>query len=119
MPDGLKAYVANTVSGTVTVIPLNIRNGVISRPSKHIVVGTQPYGLALTPNGKKLYVSNSRSDSVSVIDTSAANQEPSAFQRRKEQCVIIHWLDGWQLRMSSWWFIGFPLVLTPEAACQV
>ena len=69
MPDGLKAYVANTVSGTVTVIPLNIRNGVISRPSKHILVGTEPYGLALTPNGKKLYVSNSRSDSVSVIDT--------------------------------------------------
>src|SRR5262249_36165971 len=33
-------------------------------------VGTEPYGLALTPNGKKLYVSNSRSNSVSVIDTS-------------------------------------------------
>ena len=45
MPDGLKAYVANTVSGTVTVIPLNIRNGIISRPSKHIVVGTEPYGV--------------------------------------------------------------------------
>lgn len=69
MPDGSKTYVANTVSGTVSVIPLNIQNGVISKPSKHILVGTEPYGLALTPNGKKLYVSNSRSDSVSVIDT--------------------------------------------------
>ena len=70
LPDGSKAYAANTVSGTVSVIPLNIRNGVISKPSKHILVGTEPYGLALTPNGKKLYVSNSRSDSISVIDTS-------------------------------------------------
>jgi len=79
MPDGLKAYVANTVSGTVTVIPLNIRNGVISRPSKHIVVGTEPYGLALTPNGKKLYVSNSRSDSVSVIDTATDTVTKTIF----------------------------------------
>jgi len=69
LPDGSKAYVANTVSGTVSVIRLNISNGVIFKPSKHIPVGTEPYGLALTPNGTKLYVSNSRSDSVSVIDT--------------------------------------------------
>ena len=69
LPDGSKAYVANTVSGTVSVIPLRIANGLISKPSKHIPVGTEPYGLALTPNGTKLYVSNSRSDSVSVIDT--------------------------------------------------
>jgi YVTN family beta-propeller protein len=69
MPDGSKAYVANTVSGTVSVIKVNIRNGLISKPSKHILVGTEPYGLVLTPNGTKLYVSNSRSDSISVIDT--------------------------------------------------
>jgi YVTN family beta-propeller protein len=50
-------------------LPRSMSKGAISRPSKHIVVGTEPYGLALTPNGKKLYVSNSRSDSVSVIDT--------------------------------------------------
>jgi len=69
LPDGSKAYAANTVSGTVSVIPTNIRNGVVFRPSKHIRVGVEPYGLALTPNGKKLYVSNARSNSLSVIDT--------------------------------------------------
>ncbi|HEY1325550.1 MAG TPA: beta-propeller fold lactonase family protein [Casimicrobiaceae bacterium] len=69
MPDGRKAYVANTVSGTVTVIKTNIANGVISRPTLHIPVGVEPYGLALTPNGRKLYVTNARSNSVSVIDT--------------------------------------------------
>src|SRR5689334_5816402 len=69
LPDGSKAYVANTVSGTVSVIRADIRNGVISRAAKHIPVGTEPYGLALTPNGSKLYVSNARSNSLSVIDT--------------------------------------------------
>src|SRR3989442_494904 len=64
LPNGSKAYVANTVSGTVSVIPLNLYNGFLSRPTKHIPVGTEPYGLALTPNGKKLYVTNSRSNSV-------------------------------------------------------
>jgi YVTN family beta-propeller protein len=34
-----------------------------------IPVGTEPYGLALTPYGTKLYVTNARSNSVSVIDT--------------------------------------------------
>ncbi len=69
LPNGKKAYVANTVSGTVSVIKTSIANGVVSKPSKHIVVGTEPYGLALTPNGSKLYVANARSNSVSVIDT--------------------------------------------------
>ncbi len=69
LPNGSKAYVANTVSGTVSVIKTNIANGVVYKPSKHIVVGTEPYGLALTPNGRKLYVTNARSNSVSVIDT--------------------------------------------------
>jgi YVTN family beta-propeller protein len=68
-PDGRKAYVANTASGTVSVIDTNIANGVIQRPRMHIRVGTEPYGLALTPNGRRLYVTNARSHSVSVIDT--------------------------------------------------
>jgi YVTN family beta-propeller protein len=37
-------------------------------PLATITVGTEPYGLAFTPNGKKLYVANARSNSVSVID---------------------------------------------------
>jgi YVTN family beta-propeller protein len=69
LPNGRKAYVANTASGTVSVIPTNIANGSIGKPTRHIAVGTEPYGLALTPNGTKLYVTNSRSGSVSVIDT--------------------------------------------------
>lgn len=68
LPNGTRAYAANTVSGTVSVI-----NVVNRRVIANITVGTEPYGLALTPNGRKLYVTNSRSNSVSVIDT-ATNQ---------------------------------------------
>lgn len=69
LPNGTKAYVANTVGSTVSVIRVDPSNGIVQLAAKPIKVGTEPYGLALTPNGKKLYVSNSRSDSISVIDT--------------------------------------------------
>lgn len=69
LPNGSKAYVANTVSGTVSVIRANLRNGIIFKPTPHIPVGTEPYGLALTPNGTRLYVTNARSNSVTVVDT--------------------------------------------------
>ena len=65
LPDGSKAFVANTVSGTVSVVPANLANGVVFKPTLHIPVGTEPYGLALTPNGSKLYVSNARSNTIS------------------------------------------------------
>jgi len=68
LPDGTKAYAANTVGGTVAVIRINRDRGV-ARVIDRIRVGTEPYGLALTPNGTKLYVTNTRSNSVTVIDT--------------------------------------------------
>jgi YVTN family beta-propeller protein len=69
LPDGSKAYAANTVSGTVSVIPFNAAAGTVGAPSKQIEVGTEPAALVLTPNGRRLYVANARSNSVSVIDT--------------------------------------------------
>ncbi len=68
-PQGTRAYVANTVSGTVSVVNVNRASAQVARVAQEIRVGTEPYGLALTPNGTKLYVTNRRSDSVSVIDT--------------------------------------------------
>jgi YVTN family beta-propeller protein len=69
MPNGRKAYIANTVSGTVSVINANIAGGAVGGVSKNIVVGTEPWGLCLAPNGSRLYVMNSRSNTVSVINT--------------------------------------------------
>lgn len=67
-PDGVKTWVANTASGTVTVIRRTAPG--TFKVKKQIAVGTEPYGMALTPNGTRLYVSNARSNTVSVIDTS-------------------------------------------------
>lgn len=62
--DNTKVYVANAVSGTVSVVDRAARAVV-----RTIRVGVEPWGLALTPNGRKLYVANSASGSVTVIDT--------------------------------------------------
>ncbi len=72
-PDGSKVYVANTISGTVSVIAVNRIANSYDNIIATIAVGTEPYSLALTPRGRKLYVANARSNSVSVIDT-ATNQ---------------------------------------------
>src|SRR5689334_22945825 len=72
LPNGTRAFVANTVSGTVTVLAIN-RNS--PRPARYVAdirVGTEPYALVLTPNGKKLYVANARSNNISVIDPNTA-----------------------------------------------
>src|SRR5262245_51002369 len=72
-PDGTRIYVANTVSGTVSVLSVDRTASAYGLSVLTIPVGTEPYALALTPSGKKLYVANARSNSISVIDT-ATNQ---------------------------------------------
>ena len=70
MPDGSRAYVANTIDGTVSVLTVDTTADPPAQViSPRIRVGTEPYGLALTPNGRKLYVTNSRSNTVTVITT--------------------------------------------------
>jgi YVTN family beta-propeller protein len=66
-PEGLRAFVTNTASGTVSVIALrgNDRFTVIDE----IPVGTEPRGCALSPNGTRLYVANHTAGTVSVINT--------------------------------------------------
>ena len=68
-PDGSRAYVANTVDGTVWVIGVTRTPAFATTVVGVISVGVEPYGLALTPSGRKLYVTVSRSNYVTVIDT--------------------------------------------------
>lgn len=58
------AYIANTVSGTVSVITLDT-----CQVLADITVGTEPWAVAASPNGTYVYVANANSNSVSVIDT--------------------------------------------------
>jgi len=59
-----QAYVANSKSGTVSVIDTTNNT-----PSGPITVGGEPYRVAVTPNGRFVYVTNATTNSVSVIDT--------------------------------------------------
>ncbi len=64
-PDDSTAYVANTASGTVSVINLDEPETVAAE----IPVGTEPRGLALAPAGTLLFAANHTAGTVSVIDT--------------------------------------------------
>ena len=58
------AYVANSVSGTVSVID-TATDAVVAT----VTVGTSPDGVAVSPDGSRVYVANFGSGTVSVIDT--------------------------------------------------
>src|SRR5687768_13678296 len=59
-PDGSRVYVANTVSGTISVLGVDRTTSRYNQLLATIQAGTEPYGLALTPSGGKLYVANAR-----------------------------------------------------------
>lgn len=61
-PDGMRAYVANSLDNTVSVVDT----------TTNLVIDTIPVGIApmeITPDGTQLYVTNPVSDNVSVIST--------------------------------------------------
>jgi YVTN family beta-propeller protein len=61
-----RAFVTNAASGTVSVIE---ERGKKFTVIKEILVGTEPRGCALTPDGRLLYVANFTQGDVAVIDT--------------------------------------------------
>jgi YVTN family beta-propeller protein len=59
-------YVANTVSGTVSVIDVLTYATVAT-----VEVGTEPWAVAASPNGHYVYVATANDNAVRVIDTSS------------------------------------------------
>lgn len=61
---GDRAYVANIVSGSVTVVDLVRRERLAV-----IETGAGAEGIALSPDGRELWVTNREADTVSIVDT--------------------------------------------------
>src|SRR6266404_2960716 len=58
------AYITNNASATVSVI-----DTATNTVTATIHVGSNPLGVAVSPDGSKVYVTNNNDGSVSVIDT--------------------------------------------------
>ena len=65
------AFVANSVSGTVTPVGLVTR-----RAGRPIRVGKDPQAIAVTPDGRTAYVANAGSGTVTPIDTATRRAGP-------------------------------------------
>src|SRR6202022_2589796 len=61
----VSAYISNGGSNNVSVIDTET-NTVVGSP---LTVGSQPAGVAVTPDGKYAYVTNNGSNAISIIDT--------------------------------------------------
>ncbi len=58
------AYITNQGNGTVSVI-----NTATNTVTATVPIGTQPYGVAVTPDGTKAYITDVQHNTASVIDT--------------------------------------------------
>lgn len=69
-PDRRRAYTANIAAGTVTLVDLAAR-----RKLNDIVVGGNPEGIALTPDGRSLWVADLAGARVQLFDTARLERE--------------------------------------------
>ena len=63
-PSGNTLYLANAGSNDISVIDLNSNRGI-----GHINVGSNPRGIAITPDGTRIFVNNVLDGNLSVINT--------------------------------------------------
>jgi YVTN family beta-propeller protein len=77
-PSAPRAYVANSFSGSVSVVNLQTLTVVNT-----ITVGAEPAGVVVSPDGTRLYVANAASNTLTVVntanDTVVATVDLSAF----------------------------------------
>ncbi|MBP1821147.1 beta-propeller fold lactonase family protein [Mycobacterium sp. OAE908] len=83
-PDDKRVYVANGGSGTVSVINTTTNKLVDINPSTTTVdsikVGSQPSGVAVSPDGSKLYVTLRYSDSLAVVNLATPTANPTLIK---------------------------------------
>lgn len=66
-----RAYVTNSGSGTLTVIPFTAGFGSMVEPASTITIGGQPTGVAVTPKGDRVYVADNQRNLLIVLDASS------------------------------------------------
>jgi YVTN family beta-propeller protein len=62
-PDGLRIYVTNPTSNTLTALDVANAQAITS-----ITVGSRPQSVAILPDGSRAYVANTGSNNVSIVD---------------------------------------------------
>src|SRR5215510_11652665 len=67
------AFVANGLNGSVSTIDVKTR----TKNPTDITVGSQPFGVAVTPDGKTAFVTNSGGGTVSTIDVTSRTKDPT------------------------------------------
>ncbi len=124
-PGGLKLYVANYSSGTVSVI--DTTRGVVTAT---IPVGAGPVDVAVSPDGTSAYVSCETEKSVSVIDTAAdtvvwtvtglpAWPEDVAVTADSRYVYVAHWNNVYHLtRINVENSYAASFLTSPSRACQ-
>ncbi len=71
-PKGRFVYVANSVSGSITVFQRDAGTGALTAVTPQ-ATGSQPQGIAVDPGGRWLYVANAGSAQLSVYSIDATN----------------------------------------------
>ena len=121
-PNGLKVYVANMDSNTVSVI-----DTATNTVSATVTVGSGPVGVAVSPNGLKVYVANWGSNTVSVINTATnavtttvgVGDAPGAFGNFIGPALDPEPVPTAVPTLSQWAMIGLGLLLAGLALIQV
>jgi YVTN family beta-propeller protein len=77
-------YVANSGSGTVSVIDTNTNSAIAN-----VVVSGEPVDVAITPDGTRAYVANKSTNTVAVIDTATNSQIDTVVVRTEPDGIAI------------------------------
>lgn len=105
-PASTYAYISNTAHNRVEV--LRLADGAFEEP---ILVGSQPMGLDLTPDGRLLYVANRGSSFVSVVDVNTRTELrrfpiPSGFMADTPYSIAVL-ANGKALLTTTFYGTGF------------
>ena len=65
------AYVTNSGSGSITIVPYEAGYGALTDPPITVSVGGQPTGIAISPRGDRAYIADNQRNLLQVMDTSS------------------------------------------------